>query len=136
MEARLAANMETDRKGERLTLIEPPLPPEKPVSPNRPLIITFGVFAALVLGAAAVGIAEALDKTIRSRTALERVTQLSTLGIIPPIVTATDQRRDTRRKLALVATASGAVVIGVIAVHFLFMPLDVLWYSVMRRLAI
>lgn len=136
MEARLAANMESDRKGERLTLIEPPLPPEKPVSPNRPLIITFGVFAALVLAAAAVGVAEALDKTIRGRNALERVTQLNTLGIIPPIMTATDHRRDTRRKLTLVASAAGAVVVGVIAVHFLFMPLDVLWYSVMRRLAI
>ena len=38
MEAQLAQNLGADRKGERFTLIEPPLPPEEPVSPNRAII--------------------------------------------------------------------------------------------------
>ncbi len=35
-EAQVSENLETERKGEKFTLIEPPQPPEKPVSPNRP----------------------------------------------------------------------------------------------------
>ncbi len=50
MEAQLASNLETDRKGERFTLIEPPLEPEKPVYPIRQLIMVLGV--VLALGAA------------------------------------------------------------------------------------
>src|SRR5579863_3237768 len=41
-EVQISENLETERKGERFTMIEPPLPPEKPVSPNRFLIIAAG----------------------------------------------------------------------------------------------
>jgi succinoglycan biosynthesis transport protein ExoP len=34
-EVQVSQNLETEHKGERFTMIEPPLPPEKPVSPNR-----------------------------------------------------------------------------------------------------
>ena len=43
MEAQLAQNLETNRKGERFTLIEPPLPPEEPVSPNRLAVLIIGL---------------------------------------------------------------------------------------------
>ena len=38
-EAQVAQNLEAERKGEKFTLIEPPQPPEKPVSPNSRLLI-------------------------------------------------------------------------------------------------
>ena len=41
-EAKTAQNLEADRKGERFTLIDPPLPPEEPISPNRKLIFMAG----------------------------------------------------------------------------------------------
>jgi polysaccharide biosynthesis transport protein len=34
-DVQVSQNLETERKGERFTMIEPPLPPEKPISPNR-----------------------------------------------------------------------------------------------------
>jgi uncharacterized protein involved in exopolysaccharide biosynthesis len=37
MEAETAQNLETERKGERFTLIEPPFTPEEPTSPNPPV---------------------------------------------------------------------------------------------------
>ncbi|MEJ0099932.1 MAG: hypothetical protein WDO12_09375 [Pseudomonadota bacterium] len=39
MEAQLAQNLEAERKGERFTLIDPPVAPEEPASPNRHLIL-------------------------------------------------------------------------------------------------
>jgi succinoglycan biosynthesis transport protein ExoP len=49
-EAQVAENLETERKGEKFTLIEPPQPPEKPVSPNRPLILIAGLVMAIGVG--------------------------------------------------------------------------------------
>ena len=50
MAAQLAQNLESEQKGERFTLIEPPLRPQEPVSPNRPAILALGLL--LSLGAA------------------------------------------------------------------------------------
>ena len=53
--AQIAQNLETNRKGERFTLIEPPLPPEEPVSPNRLAVLIIGLIlsAAIAAGVAA-----------------------------------------------------------------------------------
>ena len=42
-EVQVSENLETERKGERFTMIEPPLPPEKPISPNRIMILAAGL---------------------------------------------------------------------------------------------
>ena len=49
MSADLAQNLESERKGERFTLIQPPELPVDPVSPN----ITAMVFLAVILGVSA-----------------------------------------------------------------------------------
>jgi len=48
----MAQSLESERKGERFTLIEPPLQPEEPVKPNRPAIAFVGI--ALAVGGAIV----------------------------------------------------------------------------------
>jgi polysaccharide biosynthesis transport protein len=58
MEAEVSQNLETERKGERFTLIEPPLPPEQPISPKRGLILFMGLLLSLGLGLAAGWFAE------------------------------------------------------------------------------
>ncbi len=47
--AQLAQNLETEQKGERFTLIEPPMAPEDPVSPNRKAILALDVLWAVLL---------------------------------------------------------------------------------------
>ena len=44
-EVQISHNLETERKGEKFTMIEPPQPPEKPISPNRLLIIVLGLLS-------------------------------------------------------------------------------------------
>src|SRR6201999_2537638 len=46
-EVQVSQNLETEHKGERFTLIEPPLPPEKPISPNRLLILGLGLLLSV-----------------------------------------------------------------------------------------
>ena len=50
LEARIAEGMEEHQKGEKFTLIDPASFPEKPVSPNRLLILLAGVFCSLGQG--------------------------------------------------------------------------------------
>jgi len=88
MEAQLTSNLETERKGERFTLIEPPLEPQKPVRPNPQLILVMG--AVLALGAA-VGLMlllEALDTRIRSREDIIALLSVPPLTVIPWIKAA------------------------------------------------
>ena len=134
MEARLSQNMEADRRGERLTVIEPPLPAEQPASPDRPLLIGLGAVLALGLGVFAIFLAESLDDTVRDRRALERVTDLPIIGLIPEIRTNHD-RRKTRLRLVSTAGAAGAAMLVLVAlVHIYLMPIDVLFYASLRRL--
>jgi hypothetical protein len=58
------------------------------------------------------------------------------LAVIPRIETTAEKlRRGLRWRKAAFGLA-GALVCGVIAAHFLYRPLDVLWFSVLRRLGV
>jgi uncharacterized protein involved in exopolysaccharide biosynthesis len=132
-EAQVSENLETERKGERFTLIEPPQPPEKPISPNRILILGMGLLLSLASGAGAVAAQESFDAAVRGPGDIRRLLQVPALASIPIIVTATER---ARRRLALRASLGGAVfaiVAGVALVHFFVRPLDVVWLTLMRR---
>jgi succinoglycan biosynthesis transport protein ExoP len=134
MEAQVGQNMEADRKGERFTLIEPPLPPEEPVSPNRPLILILGLILSLALGAGAAAVLESTDLTVRGRRDVIDLLEAPPLATVPRIIIRADVIAATRRRqLALWATAAGGVA-AVVLTHFLYRPLDVLWFTALRHL--
>jgi uncharacterized protein involved in exopolysaccharide biosynthesis len=132
-EAQVSQNLETERKGERFTLIEPPQPPEKPISPNRVLILVMGLIAALAAGFGAVAARESFDASVRGPGDIRRLLQVPALASIPVIVTARERAR-RRRNINLSLGGSVAVLIAAVAaVHFLVRPLDVVWLSLLRR---
>jgi succinoglycan biosynthesis transport protein ExoP len=83
MEATLASNLETDRKGERFTLIEPPLEAQKPVSPNRVLILLLGALLAAGTGVGIMLLLEALDTRVRGRDDIISLLKVPPLAVIP-----------------------------------------------------
>jgi polysaccharide biosynthesis transport protein len=135
-EAQVSKNLETDRKGERFTLIEPPLPPEKPVSPNRKLIVAIGLLMSLALGVAAVIARESFDGSVRGPADVRRLFALPALASIPVIVTADDRRR--RRRIVRFSWRGGvaAVLVSTAMVHLFVRPLDVVWQIVLRRFGV
>jgi hypothetical protein len=136
-EATVSKNLETDRKGERFTLIEPPLPPEEPVSPNRPLIMLLGVVLSIVLGIGAAAAAESLDATVRGRRDLVHlVGGAPPLAIVPRIGVNETERSPWQRWALLALLPLGAVLAAAMSVHFLYRPLDVLWFMLLRRMGI
>jgi len=136
MEAQLAQNLETNRKGERFTLIEPPLPPEEPVSPNRLAVFIIGLILSAALAAALAALREATDTSVRGRRDVELLGSGAPLALIPVIVTAADIARGKRLWRLAAGGATASVVLALVSIHIFFRPLDTLWFIVMRRLGI
>jgi polysaccharide biosynthesis transport protein len=135
-ESEVSENLESERKGERFTMIEPPQMPEKPVSPNRKLIAILGLLLSAALGAGAAVAREALDASVRGPSDIRQLLQVPALASIPLIVTAHDRMRRTR--IARYSWAGGvvALILIAVAIHLFVRPLDVLWLTVARRFGV
>lgn len=133
MEAQVAQDLEKDRKSERFSLIDPPQFPEKPRSPNRPAILLIGLLISLGGGIGAIALLEALDSSIRSPRELSYTVAAPLLSVIPYIATPLDQQTGTDRRKLFIGGAVGAVVLVLLAIHFFWMPLDVVGYAIQRR---
>jgi succinoglycan biosynthesis transport protein ExoP len=132
-EAKAAQDLEADRKGERFTLIDPPLPPEEPVSPNRKMILILGLVLSLAVTFGVLWALETQDSTIRSRRDLFDLTGIAPLALVPYIGTVSEARAARRRRWLTAATSFVTVGVAVVLTHFFYMPLDVLWFSLARR---
>jgi succinoglycan biosynthesis transport protein ExoP len=133
MEAQVSQNLETERKGERFTLIEPPLPPQAPISPNRKLILVMGMLVSVLLGVGVAVVRETLDGTVRGSTDLRRLLEVAPLAEVPVIVTSAERARQRlAQRLAWGGTALTAGLL-VAAVHLYVRPLDLLWLAVQRK---
>lgn len=136
MEATLAKNLESERKGERFALIEPPLAPQEPVSPNRPAIFVLGFLLAIGAGVGTVAVLEAVDTSIRGRSDLTALLAQPPLTVVPWVVTDDERALFATRKRIAMAGAFGCAALAVVAVHLFYRPLDVLWHVALRKLGV
>jgi uncharacterized protein involved in exopolysaccharide biosynthesis len=132
--AKMGQSLETQSKGERMTMVEPPDLPLVPASPNRPVLLTLLIVLTLATGFGWPQLAESMDSSINSARAVERVQGFPPIAEIPVIETAMD--RSHRRTVQVTSLIVVPVVLAIVAVlvHLLVVPLDVLWYVGMRRL--
>jgi uncharacterized protein involved in exopolysaccharide biosynthesis len=135
-ESQVSQNLETERKGERFTMIEPPQMPEKPLSPNRALIASLGLNLRVGLGLGAAAAQEALDASVRGSEDIRQLLQVPALTSIPFIVTADDRARRRNARRYSWAGAALALALVVVAIHLFVRPLDVVWSIVMRRFGV
>jgi len=132
-EAKTAQNLEADRKGERFTLIDPPLPPEEPISPNRKVVVLGGFFLSAVMAFGLLWLLEKIDSSVRGRFDLLSLTGVAPLALVPHIVTESERRAGRRRRRLAVGSAMATVVGAMALTHFFYQPLDVLWFTFARR---
>jgi hypothetical protein len=139
-EAESSQNLETERKGERFTLIEPPLPPEDPISPNRPVVFLLGLVLSLVLALGTAFTVEAMDPRVRRPADVYSLVGVAPLAVLPTIesaavVAARTQASAPKRKRLLYLLV--ALMVGALLFIQLFIrPLDILFVNAIRRLGL
>ena len=133
-EAVLARSLEEGQQGERFNLIEPPVVPQEPASPNRVVIALLGVLISCIGGVGVGSMAEALDSRIYGRSGVSNLTGVPPLAVIPMLQSADSRRSLLRRRLFYVAGVLALIAAALLLVHFLFSPLDVLFYRGLRVL--
>jgi LPS O-antigen subunit length determinant protein (WzzB/FepE family) len=133
LQAELVRSLERDRQGERFSLLKPPVAPEKPDTPNRLAILVLGFVLA---GAGSVGhllLLECLDTGLHGPRAIQLATPIPLLAVVPHIETARDRQTRLKRTYALAGVALTLVLVATTVIHWLVIPLDLLWSLLMRR---
>lgn len=132
--AQLGEALETERKGERFSLVEPPQVPTEPIKPKRWAILGLGAALAVAIGIGCAVLAEAADSSVYGARQLAEITGASPLVVVPYIRTQAEIRR-ARRERFLYAGAATAVLVGIVAfVHYQITPLYILWSTLQREL--
>lgn len=136
MEAKVSEGLEVQRKGERFSLIDPPSLPEKPAKPNRLAIVVLGCIFAVGGGIGSGVAAESFDHSIRSPEQLALITQQFPLAVVPFMPNEEDYSRAIVHQRIVKGAGLGAVMTILLLVHLFVIPLDVLWFTALRRFGI
>jgi polysaccharide chain length determinant protein (PEP-CTERM system associated) len=114
-----ASAMESRQKGERFVILDAAQVPEKPYSPNRPLLLAAGLIGGIMVGIAFAATVELTDETIHDSREAERILNRPVLTGIPEILTA---KQRWRGRVRVWAIGSSMLMLGVIVglgiVHF------------------
>ena len=131
--AEVGQEMEKERKGEKFTLIDPAVLPEEPISPNRPAIIFLSLVLALGAGVGSAAVAESMNAAVRGAKGLVAILNTAPLAVIPYLPNEADSRAQSKKKRITIIAVLAVIIIILLLVHFLFSPLDVLWYRGLRK---
>ena len=135
--AQRAEAFESEEKGDRFALLEPPEVPMGAVKPNRPAIVMLGGLLGLGIAFGLAMLLESLDNSITGRRALVAITGMQPIGTIPIILSKTEAQSIQRQKMTHLLTYLGIVggLLAAIAwVHISYMPLDELWSLISRKI--
>lgn len=113
--SKLAVSLEQRQIGEQFKIVDGARLPEKPISPDRPRIVTMGAAMGLIFGLALVGLLEYRDSSLKTDADVVSALALPVLALIPPMVTKAEERVMARRRrltawasLAMLLVAVGA----------------------------
>jgi len=133
LQTQLVQSLARDRQGERFSLLEPPGAPEMSNTPNRLLILVIGFVLA---GAGGVGVLlrlARLDTGLHGPCAIQLATPIPLLAVVPRIETARDRQTRRARTYTLAGIALTLALFATAVIHWLVMPLDLLWSLLMHR---
>ena len=132
-DAQVGQELEKERKAERFSLIDPPQLPEKPVKPNRPVIIVLGILLSISSGFGYAAMAETMDSTVRGVRGVATVLEYPPLSVIPYLKNSEDLARETKTKRIVIAAFASSFVLILLLIHIFWTPLDVLWFKGLRK---
>src|SRR5688572_2276968 len=117
--ADIVASVNANAQGEAIAVIDPAFLPERPIAPNRPMLIALGFFAGLACGLLFAALFE-VPRLLKIQTSAdaEHYTGLPVLVTLPNLLTPREQRRLKLRRAALVAAGLVLTVLSVPALAY------------------
>ncbi|MEM9973268.1 MAG: hypothetical protein AAF771_03740 [Pseudomonadota bacterium] len=135
-EAATGERIELLSKGERILVLNQPIVPRGPSSPNRRLIMAAGLAAGMAAGAGLIFLLEFLNRAIRRPVDISRTMGITPLATLPVIRTP----GEIFRRRAFVALLGLVVLLGIPAAlwwaHLNIAPLDLLIDQGLQRIGI
>ena len=134
LNAKIAENLEQENKAERFSLLEPPTFPESPIRPNRMKIVALGLVGALAGALALAALLEVLEGKLRGLDAVTAAINMRPIVVVPYIYTQHELKRKKSTTRYVLLAISLMMLVLLIAIHFLWMPLDLLLVKLLARL--
>ena len=132
--AEVGQALESQSKGERFVLVEPPQLPLQPSSPNRPAILLLLLLLAPAMGVGIIQLKESTDDSLWTPKDIELIQGAAPIASIPLIMNAAEVLHRRKMRQLTYAGIPAAIVLMAVLVHFAVRPLDVLWYTAVRQL--
>ena len=98
--------------GEQFKILDPARMPEKPVSPNRPMLYAAAAGAGLAFGILIAGFMEYRDTTLKTDNDVIFALALPVLALIPELITAEERQARLRRRRRSLGSFRGQGRIG------------------------
>lgn len=124
--AQTGERIELLSKGERISVIEPGVPPTEPSSPNRLLISGGGVGLGIVLAVGLFLLLEMTNRAIRRPVDLSRGLSIQPLATIPYLETSGGKARRRALQTILILVLALGIPAALWAVHTFYLPLDLI----------
>lgn len=124
LEAQVSEQLEKDQKGERFSLIDPPIIPSEPYQPNRIGILLLGTVLAMVIGLGVASVAEYMDQTVRGSRGVSVLLGSPPIATIPYFKADGEEGHPQRRMLLVGMIILTVLILGVLAIKALFMSAD------------
>jgi len=88
---------------------------------------------ALGAGVGSAAVAESMNAAVRGAKGVMAILHTAPLAVIPYLPNETDTRAQQKKKRIMLFAVIAGIVILFLLVHFLFSPLDVLWFRGLRK---
>ncbi len=132
-QAELGESLEEGRKGERFEIIEPAIQSQKPVFPNRILILLLGLMLSIILSILFAIFRDNIDDSVRGSDDIFNLIGVRPLATIPPIITFSESKAIKMRKIQYSIALLSLFIVSFVLIHYFYKPLDVIWFVSMRK---
>ena len=126
LDAQVSQGLESEQKGERFTIIDPPILPEKPFKSNHLAVIFVGVVLGFGSGVGFVALREIFDNSVHSARSLISATTFPVLATIPEIMLPQELAWKRKKNTLIVSVTIAVIVGGIIFFHVQAMKINVL----------